>query len=46
MAYQTLRALIAWNNPKTDSSLFEFSAKKLYNEFTKESKNGGGGFQV
>eukprot|EP00347_Sterkiella_histriomuscorum_P015725 403355916 len=46
LAYQTLRALIVWNNPKQDASLFEFAAKKLYNEFTKESKFGGGGFQV
>ena len=29
-----------------DSELFETSLKKMYNEFTKESKLGGGGFQV
>jgi len=31
---------------KKDSSLFEFTIKRMYNEFTKESRSGGGGFQV
>ena len=33
-------------NLKKDTSFFEFAVKRMYNDFTKESKVGGGGFQV
>jgi len=54
LSFQTLRALIVLYTPtnpndksvKKDSSLFEFAIKRMYNEFTKESRQGGGGFQV
>jgi len=29
-----------------DTQLFEFAVKRMYNDFTKESRVGGGGFQV
>lgn len=35
-----------WTKSNKEISLFEFAVKKLYNEFTKESKVGGGGFAV
>jgi hypothetical protein len=51
LAFQVVRTLLlfftqAKGDSKKDTTLFEFTVKKLYNEFTKESKSGGGGFQV
>lgn len=41
LAFNTLRSLIYWGQQKP---LFETVMKKMYNEFTRESKIGGGGF--
>jgi nucleolar complex protein 2 len=50
LAFQAIRALLLWfmqqQGEKKDASLFEFTVKKIYNDFTLESKTGGGGFQV
>ena len=43
LAFNTLRSLIHWSQQK---SLFETVMKKMYNEFARESKIGGGGFLV
>ena len=40
LSFDTLRSLIVWAQ---NTELFENSLKKMYNEFTKESKSGGGG---
>jgi nucleolar complex protein 2 len=42
-AFATLRQLVHASN---DKALFETVMKKLYNEFTRESKIGGGGYLV
>ncbi len=54
LAFQALRSVVVLYTPtnpndknqKKDTSLFEFAVKRMYNDFTKESKVGGGGFQV
>jgi hypothetical protein len=33
LAFQSLRALIIWNNPKQDSSLFEFAVKVNFSSY-------------
>lgn len=43
LAFNTLRSLLLWAQ---DISLFENSLKRMYNEFTRESKTGGGGLHV
>jgi hypothetical protein len=43
LAFSTLRSLIFASN---DKALFEAVMKKIYNEFARESKIGGGGYQV
>ncbi len=43
LAFNTLRSLIIWSQQKP---LFDSVMKKMYNEFARESKIGGGGFQV
>ena len=43
LAYKALRSLIHWHS---DNALFESVMKKFYNEFTRESKIGGGGLSV
>lgn len=43
LAHQVLRALLLLHK---DKELFEFTVKRVYNEFTRESRSGGGGFQV
>jgi nucleolar complex protein 2 len=44
LALNGLRAALIWT--KSDSSLFEYATKKMYNEYAKHSKQGGGGFNV
>lgn len=55
LAFQALRSVLVLYTPnnlaadktqKKDTTLFEFAVKRMYNDFTKESKSGGGGFQV
>lgn len=50
LSLQIVRSLLMWfmqqAGEKKDSSLFEFTVKRFYNDFTLESKTGGGGFQV
>lgn len=52
LAFQIVRSLLLYFSQsgsapeKRDNSLFEFTVKRMYNEFTKESRQGGGGFQV
>jgi len=50
LALQTLKYLLICDKKSTEgqtsSDLYDFTIKKLYNEFAKESKVGGGGFQV
>lgn len=41
LAFNTLKTLITFSTSKT---LFETVMKKMYNEFARESKIGGGGF--
>jgi hypothetical protein len=41
LAFNTLRSLIHWSQQKP---LFDTVMKKMYNEFARESKIGGGGF--
>ena len=41
LAFSTLRSLIHWSQQKP---LFDIVMKKMYNEFARESKIGGGGF--
>lgn len=43
LAFNTLRSLIIWSQQKP---LFDSVMKKMYNEFARESKIGGGGFLV
>ena len=43
LGFTTLRALVTWSQ---DNSLFEASLKKMYNEFARECKTGGGSFAV
>ena len=43
LAFNTLRSLTVWSQ---DDSLFEDSLKRMYNEFARECKVGGGGFAV
>lgn len=43
LSFNTVRALAIWSQ---DTELFEASLKRMYNEFAKESKSGGGGLQV
>jgi hypothetical protein len=50
LSLQIVRALLMWfmqqPGDKKDSTLFEFTIKRFYNDFTLESRSGGGGFQV
>ena len=43
LSFNTLNTLIRWADNKT---LFETVMNKMYNEFARESKIGGGGLQV
>ena len=43
LAFYTLRQILQLSS---DSTMFEAMMKKMYNEFAKESKVGGGAFQV
>ena len=43
LSFNTLRSLVVWAQ---DNELYENSLKKMYNEFTKESKLGGGGLAI
>ena len=43
LAFNALKHCIIWYGSK---SLFETVMKKMYNEFTRESKLGGGGINV
>jgi len=43
LAFNCLKHLVTWS---TISSMFETVMKKMYNEFTRESKIGGGAMQV
>lgn len=43
LAFTTLRSLVTWSQ---DNVLFEATLKRMYNEFAKESKVGGGGYSV
>lgn len=45
LGFNMLRHLLVWSLKDTPS-LFEFAIKKMYNEFTKFCKVGGGGFQI
>jgi len=51
LAFQALRSLLMFytqstTDKKETGALFELAVKRMYMEFTKESKTGGGGFQV
>ena len=43
LGFNTLRSLITWSQ---DDQLFEATLKRMYNEFARECKSGGGGFAV
>ena len=43
LSFSLIRHLIAWSQ---DDVLFETTLKRMYNEFTAQSKVGGGGFGV
>jgi len=49
LALQTLKNLVQWDmqshkEGESAHELYEFAVKKTYNEFTKASRSGGGGF--
>jgi len=46
LAFNALRLSVIYTTKKDRTSLFEMAIKKMYNEFTKESKFGGGGLNV
>lgn len=46
LAFNALRHVVVYTTKKEQISLFELAIKKMYNEFTKESKLGGGGLSV
>lgn len=43
LGFNTLRSLVVWSQ---DNALFEASLKRMYNEFARECKAGGGGFAI
>jgi len=43
LGFNTLRQVVRWSK---DTTLFETVMKKMYNEFARECKIGGGGLQV
>jgi hypothetical protein len=43
LGFNALKYLVSWSK---NSTLFETVMKKMYNEFAKECKIGGGGMQV
>lgn len=43
MSFNTLRSLIMWGQ---DATLYETTLKKMYNEFFRASKVGGGSYDI